>query len=276
LVSKLVQEEVEADMKIVVIGDSIAQGLGVPGQSFGVILAHKLASQLGRPVRFINMADNARQITVSRKLLPELISLNPELIIIAHGTTESLLRPPDAALRYVPVRWRRPGWLDPRPYYSRKLLRRIGQKLESAIRWRVKLLLMRSFGGEPWMAPERFESELSDYVRILLNSTTARIVLLSPYGIDASFFPGSPERLEQCKETIARIPWKFKNKDRLHFVDVSQVCRRWEDYLEDRFHPNEFGHERIADRLFESIRSIQWEREVTGSYEHFGNRYGLD
>jgi lysophospholipase L1-like esterase len=263
-------------MRIVVIGDSIAQGLGVQERSFGGLLAHRLATSLGKPVRIVNMAGSARQITDSRKLLPELISMNPELIIIAHGTTESLLRPPDAALRYVPGRWRRPGWLDPRPYYSRRLLRRIGQKLESAVRWRVKLLLMRSFGGESWMTPARFESELSDYVRILLRSTTARIVLLSPYGLDAAFFPGSPERLEQCRETIARIPWKFKNKNRLFYVDVSQVCRRFDDYFADRFHPNEVGHERIAERLFETIRSIQWEREVRESYEHFGNRYGLD
>jgi hypothetical protein len=119
-----------------VFGDSIAEGLAARGRPFPILLADDLNAEL------VDLSETARQVTDSLRLVEK--ARGCEIVVIAHGTTEALRRPTDAALRLVPARWRRPGWLDPRPYFSSRRPRRLGQRAESALRWRLKLVLMRS------------------------------------------------------------------------------------------------------------------------------------
>lgn len=248
-------------MKIVVIGDSIANGLGVAGHAYGDQLAALLRNRLNREVRLINLASSALQISGSRLLLPELISHNPDLILLAHGITEAIVRPLPQALRYVPARWRKAGWMDPRPYYSRKPLKRWFQKLESALRWRVKVLLMRIFGGATWKTRTEFEEQMSDFIRTILNTTGANIILLTHCGIDERYFPWSLNSLESFKETVLSLPAKLGAKDRVGVCDISQACRCWDDFFDDHFHPNASGHAKIAAALHRYL--YPGEREET-------------
>src|SRR6516164_3165063 len=112
-------------MNIVVLGDSIAEGLGAAGKAYPDQLAERLSRRSGIEVRLVNLAYTAFQISDSVHLLGLVRSSSPDLVIIAHGISEALVRPAPRALRFAPARWRNKGWMDPRPYFSRRWHRRL-------------------------------------------------------------------------------------------------------------------------------------------------------
>ena len=234
-------------MHVVLVGDSIAEGLGVAGRAYADVLGEILRRD-GADVRVTNLARSARQIGETAGLLPETVALRPDVVVIAHGVTEGIVRPRTAALRLVPPRWRRIGWLDPRPYYSRRPGKRAYQKAESAIRWRVKNLLIGVYGGATLTSAPDFERTLADTVETLLRQTGARIVLLTPGGIDGRFYPGSPASLRGSGESIERVALNARQNGRVTVCRLAGLLDEWGDFLDDHFHPNAVGHARIAQR----------------------------
>lgn len=224
--------------RVAVFGDSIAEGLGARGRPFPILVADDLNAEL------VDLSETARQVTDSLRLIEK--ARGCEIVVIAHGATEALWRPTDAALRLVPARWRRPGWLDPRPYFSSRRPRRLGQRAESALRWRLKLVLMRVFGSVQWLPAAEYEQTLTELVECLHDS---RVVVLSTLAVDDRFFPGSAAELER----YSRINRETALAAGALFVDVSGACRRWSDYLADHFHPDAEGHRRIATMLLEGM-----------------------
>lgn len=242
-------------MRIAVLGDSISAGLGVRGFSYGDRLKERLDLKSQRPVTVHNLAGSAMQISESLTKLPEVVRLRPDWVILAHGITEAIVRPTESALRYVPARWRKAGWMDPRPYYSKRLRRVIVQRIESSIRWRVKVFLIRRGGGITWKTIEEFEDLMIRAIEKLLTETECRIVLLSHCGIDERYYPDSSGSLNRYQTVVERIYDKYRSGGRVHYCDVSGVCDRWNDYFEDHFHPNASGHEKMAKQLYDTLIS---------------------
>ena len=126
--------------RVILFGDSIAMGLGVRRRKYGVLIAEGLRGQL------VDYSHTGW--TVSQSLGAFLKSpQGGDVAVIAHGITEPILRPVLPLWVPLPRRWRRLGWMDPRPYYSTRARRRALELAESALRWRVKNLLMAAFGS---------------------------------------------------------------------------------------------------------------------------------
>lgn len=133
-------------MVIVFCGDSITAGLGVTNESYPVVVGRWLTQRFGDDqVHIVNASGTAHQLKDSLRDIQKIIDMMPDVVIIAHGPTEAVVRPRSELLKYVPPRWRRPGWLDPRPYYSRRYWKRLVQRIESGSRWRLKVALIRIF-----------------------------------------------------------------------------------------------------------------------------------
>ncbi len=239
-------------MKVAIIGDSIAEGLGVQGCSYGDTLC-VLQKKTGTNVDLLNLAHTGYQISDSAHLLPKLYAFAPDLVIIAHGVTEAIIRPNQNAMRFVPPRWRQKGWLDPRPYYSRHWLKRLPQQIESTLRWRWKVCLLKVFGGETWMSETIFSEKLNACLDAILIQTSANIILLTQAGLDEKFYPGSPASLERYCDTIKQIAHSHKSNSRAYLCDISQLLDEWGDFFCDHFHPNREGHNKIANTLHEFI-----------------------
>ncbi len=237
-----------SELKIVVLGDSIAAGLGVQDQCYADLLRLRL-ERPGRQVKMLNLAYTAFQITDSQKLLPKVAAENPDIVIIAHGITEAIIRPVPSAMRYVPNRWRPIGWLDPRPYYSRRLGKCLVQRVESALRWRLKVQLIQRCGGETLLPLVDFERQLSETGEWLLERTSARVVLMTHNGIDERFYPRSLAKLNEYRQCVHR---SFQS-DRIAVCDVFQRLTEWSDYFADHFHPNAAGHAKIAETLHQKV-----------------------
>lgn len=178
------------------------------------------------------------------------------MVVIAHGISEAIVRPIPAALRFAPTRWRQKGWMDPRPYFSRRKLKRWAQETESALRWRYKVLLMKKFGGYTWTSPLEFEQSMKGFIDCVRDATAARVILLTHCGIDDTFFPGSSHSLSCYQQVLSRLACQMSQSGRVYLCDVSQSLCRWEDFFADHFHPNARGHAKIADALCALLQKI--------------------
>ncbi|PAD85005.1 hypothetical protein CHH57_01455 [Niallia circulans] len=238
-------------MKIVSCGDSITQGLGVSDHSYIDLIAQKFNNIANLETELFNFAGSAMQIKESAYKLEDIISLNPNYVFVMHGITESIVRPTNNSLKFMPKKYRKIGWLDPRPYFSSKLFKCKYQKIESALRWRVKNKLIEYDGGMQLTPLEDFKIYFSQFIESLVNNTKADIILVSHCGIDERYYPCSLSSLEKYKGWIFDYSTKFEN--RIKLVDISILLNKWDDYFSDHFHPNQSGHEKIADYIYDTI-----------------------
>jgi len=236
--------------RLLLFGDSIAMGLGVRQQKYGELIAHRLDMEL---VDYSNTG-----WTVSQSLSAfEREPVAGTVAVIAHGITEPILRPVLPKWLPLPARWRRLGWMDPRPYFSTRKSRRAAEILESEIRWRLKNVLARLFGTHQLASLPTYSKDL----RLLKESCEglgARVIILGPPDIDDRYFPGSV--YEQLR--YGRITERIAGAD---FVPVAGVVDRWGDYLADHFHPNDYGHQVIAELILEHIHGTREDGSPPGS-----------
>ena len=242
-------------MLIFLLGDSIAAGLGVAGCSYADGIEAKMR-QARVEAKVVNLAGTANQLSSSLNRLVEITASQPEYVIIAHGTTEGIVRPAPESLRFVPARWRQIGWLDPRPYFSRRLWKSLYHRAESGIRWRIKVTLIKKYGGHTLTSAEDFERMLTETVDTLLQQTSATIILLTHNGIDERFYPGSLFSLSAYQKSILRVAAENRT-ERVRVCDISHLLCQWSDFFADHFHPNANGHAKIAEALSQVILSAQ-------------------
>lgn len=234
-------------MHVVVLGDSIAAGMGAKDLGYVDLLRDWAGSTTA-------IAGSAMQLGESKGLLlPRLEELHPDAIVVAHGITEAIIRPTSDALRWMPRRWRRLGWMDPRPYYSRRPGKRIAQRLESEMRWRVKAALIRVAGGCTLTSASDFCANLEVCLREVLGRTRAAVVVLSHPGLDERYFPGSMRSLDTYWRGARCVVESFAGTARVRACDISQLLDRWGDYCHDHFHPNATGHAKIAAAIMHTL-----------------------
>lgn len=222
-------------------GDSIANGMGCRGAAYPQLLADRIGAS------YIDLTATSAQLSDVMKARDR--AMGADIAIISFGITEAMIRPTERSLRLMPPRWRKPGWMDPRPYFSGHARTRLAQRLESAVRWRVKSALIRLTGGMRWGCPELYEHDLTELVAYLREHGTTTIVVVGRFGHDDRFFPLSST---SCDEFLA-VNRQVALEMGVIFCDGLDICRKWDDFLSDHFHPNATGHERIADRLEDVI-----------------------
>lgn len=236
---------------ITIFGDSIAAGLGTVGGGYGNVLSSMLEEAGAGRVDFQDLSGSAKTIPESRSNLEECSQFSPDIVLLAHGVTESIIRPHERYLKYLPRRWRKPGWLDPRPYFSSRLIRHISQKLESELRWRFKVALIKHLGGCEWIPVDRFETEMKKFVDALLKRTNCHVLIIPPFAIDEKYFPRTPDNFRVYRKSLSGLA--DDEGERVYYCDIQDVCEVWGDFFADHFHPNDSGNSRIAEALYSRI-----------------------
>ena len=222
-------------------GDSIANGMGSQGKSYGWIVSSQLHW------KFYDFTGSALPVTESLGLL-KASTISPDTAIIAHGITEAIPRPKPQILRFVPKRWRRTGWMDARPYFSRSRHKRIIQKTESGIRWRLRNVLIRLGGAHVMLSLADYEAALIELVDEL-QARGSRVILIGPPDIDERFFPGA----QSSEKLYAQVGLNLG----IEAISLSGILDFGSDYLADGFHPNEQGHQKIARLILTRLRETQ-------------------
>jgi GDSL-like Lipase/Acylhydrolase family len=242
---------------LVAFGDSIANGIGARGEPYPLLVAERLGA------RYLDLTGSAAQIPYA--LAHRHIAEGADIALIAFGITEGIIRPPSCALRFMPKRWRRPGWMDPRPYYSSRRWKRVLQRVESAIRWRVKVALIRLTRGIRWGDPETYKHHLMELIDHLRAAGTTTIVIVGHCGHDERFFPGSGRSCEEFLEINREVAQATGSL----FCDSAGLCSRWDDFLCDHFHLSASGHRRIAEHLIARLSETSLAKVNIPRCSHF-------
>lgn len=108
------------------------------------------------------------------------------------------------------------------------------------------------FGNNDWnpdlaaySTPEEFESNLTTIVKKLIVNTDAEILLVKTWNIH--------ENYEAFNSIIDSVGEKFN----VPVVDIKDVWRRNDTYsTSDNWHPNDLGHQLIAEKIFEVAYEI--------------------
>lgn len=221
--------------RIGLMGDSIASGLGVKSERYIDLVCAQQQFDL------VDLSHTGSTLRESWQRYLEYKGPAVDVMVIAHGITEPIPRPAAESLRYLPPRWRKLGWMDPRPYYSSKLRRRVLERLESGIRWRVKNYLIRHQGFEVLEDLQAYTAALHQ-VFAKLEEDRVRIIILEPTAIDERFFPSASQR-QLAYWQAARFVAGHRA------VETRRHLHEWDDYLADHFHPNRAGHAKLADLI---------------------------
>ncbi|MGH2906347.1 MAG: SGNH/GDSL hydrolase family protein [Solirubrobacterales bacterium] len=230
-------------MKLVIFGGSTAAGFGVKDSSFAAQIAGRLE------LEFTNLAGSSALVSDSLAWIDE--ARGAELVIVMHGSGEALVRPTERSLRWMPPRWRRRGWMDPRPYFSSNARRRLPQRAESAIRWRAKVALIKLTGGECIMPLDEYERLTREFARGLKTAGAQTVVFVGSSGMDARYFPKSADDIERYDAVTRAIA----HDEGALFIDILDTCARWDDYFGDHLHPTVSGHTGLADRILDELEA---------------------
>lgn len=240
--------------KIILLGDSITQGLGSRKVNFTQTLQDKLENC------FVveNMALTGTTILYAKKILNSIISRNPDYVIILYGNVDAQIRPnrQGAVFPHIPERFRKNGMLMPRPFYSHTFLKMMGQKIDNILRKLFSEIIYKIDGSEQWVDKELFK-ETYDYVVQKLLDSGSQVVTCSTVFIDDIMFPGSLNQYMIFNREIADISEKYQ----CAFIDLynslAKVVQKsgWEAYYNyDHFHPNTGGYELISSILAGQIQ----------------------
>lgn len=227
----------ERRSKLAVFGGSMVSGFGVHERSFGSLIAGQLGLELEICAGFgATLKDAESTLDVADDCA---------VVIAMYGTGEAMVRPTDRSLRFVPPRWRRSGWMDPRAYFPTNWRRALPKRIESAIRWRVKVTLIRLSGGRVSMDLDEFSRQHQDFLRALKQREVPTIVLIGPYMVDEKFYPRTPARIVLYDEIVRQQA----EEEGLIYVSAIDALRRWDDYFLDHLHASVSGHQALANAI---------------------------
>lgn len=239
--------------RVVLLGDSITQGLGSKKINFTEELQHIL----GENYFVENRALTGTTVHYAEKILPEIIKIKPEFVIIVYGNVDAQIRPNRNGyiFKHIPKRFQKNGMLMPRPFYSHRRNKRVGQKIENVMRHLCSSLIYAIDGSEQWVNIEEFSNIYSRIVQDLW-SAGIKVIACSTVFIDEKVFPGSLAQYEafnaQIKKTV--LYEKGEYIDLFFLLKTAVEKEGWNKiYCYDHFHPNEGGYKIIASKIAEKV-----------------------
>jgi lysophospholipase L1-like esterase len=237
--------------RVLVLGDSIAGGLGARGRPFPRLVAEAL----GEPP-MLDLSKSSRLIDESLSMAEQIAAFAPTLAIVQHGAAESIVHPGPLANglidRFAPPGWHGVEGLQPRPYYCSDARKRRHQRRVSSLKLAIKRLVIASSGGRSRMTPEMFERHLGELIA-MLHAHDCDVVVLGMWRWDERLHPRSRAAVDGTDAAIRRV---VEADPRVAFVDVEATLRCWEDYLDDRMHWNDEGHVRVAAAIVATVAPL--------------------
>lgn len=186
-----------------------------------------------------------------------------------YGSVDARIRPDTDKNRFylwslVPKHYRKNGMMDPRPFYSRKKIKKFLQIGDNLIRSLVCKVMFLTQGKCQWCSVERFEIQYNNVLENL-RPIIPNIILLTPAYIDEKIY-GEDNVIQYKKYT--NVVKRIAEEQHLSVIDIYSTLKKAVDesgwnsvfYL-DHFHPNARGYEIMADLIYKEILKLQIKKQ---------------
>lgn len=242
-------------IRIAVFGDSISEGIGSRKINYCDYLRELLRNYYNIVI-IDNYAHTGTTISYIEDIKEHWYDNRYDVVIIAYGNVDAMLRPDlnhsPNLYALLPSRYKQNGMLNPRPYYSKRWYKSIGQHFDSWFRWHLNKFLLTFQGATTWVSEAEFKrkysNSLEDFKRVSEN-----FILLSTVHVSDRYFPGTNSSYMKYNEIIKYLSQQFHTV----YVDLYNLNFPNNEFYDDVFHPNEEGYKRIATIICEEIKQIR-------------------
>lgn len=250
-------------MRIILLGDSITQGLGSKKVNFTEEL-----SKLCCHDQIINMALTGTTIKYAAEHLNEYLEQRPDAVIILYGNVDAQLKPSRTGrvFKMLPPRFAHAdgSMLLPRPFYSHIWYKNWGQHIENGMRTIFRKLIYHVDGTEQWISIKQF-IEKYRLVCETFRNCGIEVICCSTVAIDDKLFPGSDLEYQKYNAKIRCLAEELG----CIYLDVYTkfnsliACNGWKQlFNNDHFHPNGEGYQFMAQWIYEGIRQLREGRTI--------------
>lgn len=246
-------------MKILLLGDSITQGLGSKKINFT-----KELSQLRPNDYILNEALTGTTIAYPYEEDAIIFNNEPDVVVILYGNVDAQLKPRRDGLifKHLPKRYAASAgnMLLPRPFYSKSFFKSIGQHLDNLFRTIFRNLIFIIDGTEQWVSLENFSRMYYSLCK-KMTEKEIKVICCSTVAIDDKLFPGSSEEYTKYNQSIKNIADELNCKY-LDLYTKFQSCIKsdrngWNRYYnKDHFHPNGEGYLLMAKWIDYEIKNM--------------------
>lgn len=246
-------------MRILLLGDSITQGLGSKKINFT-----KELSRLRPNDYILNKALTGTTIVYPYEEDNIIFNNDPDVVVILYGNVDAQLKPKRDGLifKHLPRRYAASAgnMLLPRPFYSKSFLKSIGQHLDNLFRTIFRNLIFVIDGTEQWVSLEDFSKMYYSLCK-KMTEKGIKVVCCSTVAIDDKLFPGSSQEYKKFNHKIKDIA-ETLNCKYLDLYTKLQSCiesdkNGWNRYYnKDHFHPNGEGYLLIAKWIDHELKNM--------------------
>lgn len=231
-------------IKIVLLGDSITEGIGSRKINYSNDLKNILEKN-NINAEIYNLAVTGTTVEYGLSIIQKIKALSPDYVIIMYGSVDVQVRPNMETnywkiLTLTPKRYKDvKGMLNPRPFSSKKFPRNILDALDNFYRWIWKKVVIKTQGTMQYLEINEFTKLYEELVNTL---SVYKLILCSTIYLDEKIYgENTINNYIKTNEAIKKIA-KTKNAG---YVDVYNLIKNvtandWSNaLLKDHFHPNE-------------------------------------
>ena len=244
-------------MRIVIFGDSISDGIGSKHINY-----EKDLISLIEGLEIFNYAKSGETILYANNQKEEASKHEPEIAIIFCGSVDGLIRANlEGSSKFVkwiiPKRYKNPGMLEQRPFYSKNFFKRQINHIDNIYRKILKKIVLASGGKTQRVQIDLFKKEYKELVKYLTQNNI-NCILVSTMYVDDKFFLKSNNEFIKYNEIIRQCAIDYAKN--AVFLDLFSIIQKdvkengWSNLLSfDHFHPNIRGYRRIAEEIVNAI-----------------------
>ena len=238
--------------RIVLLGDSITEGIG--SKKINCV------SLLNKRFEIFNLALTGTTINYVKSIYEKIREINPSKIIIMYGNVDVQFRPNMEKNRFgivsiMPKHYKEiKGILNPRPFYSKNIIKKIINIIDNVVRKFLKKLVVVTQGYCQYLNSKEFINEYNYVIERLLElKPKVEILCISTVYLDDKIYNNSSTEYRKINEDIKRITEKYEN---VNYIDIYTPLKEevekngWNScYYLDHFHPNSYGYKLIAKQI---------------------------
>lgn len=238
-------------MKVIILGDSISEGIGSKKVNYCKILESRLPN-----LNFSNLALTGTTITYCQTIMKDVLDIKPDIVIMFYGNVDALPRVKENTFVYkcIPKRYKGLGMMDPRALYTSRKKKRFIQKIDSFIRYKMKNTIIKYQGYTQWTPAKEFK-EKYDQILSIFKKNGINVITISNVPISEKYFNHANLEYKNYNHIIEGL----SNKYEYEYINLYKELSGYklnEVFLHDLYHPNKYGYEIISDLITEKILKL--------------------